>query len=64
MEKQEIILPPEKENKIVTTQEEMECFYIVKAILCEKLSGERIYMRDTMSYCNILLDDNKIIRFI
>ncbi len=44
--------------KITTTDEELEAFQIVKAILREKISAERIAYRDTQSYFGILLDDN------
>jgi hypothetical protein len=44
--------------KIITTTEELEAFQIVKAILREKISSERIAPRDTQSYFGILLDDN------
>ncbi|MBN2266769.1 MAG: type I restriction enzyme HsdR N-terminal domain-containing protein [Candidatus Babeliaceae bacterium] len=52
--------PPqeEAESKIVTTQEELEGFYMIKAILRQHIDVSRIVMRDTMSYCGILLDDN------
>lgn len=50
----------EDENKIVTTQEEMESFYIIRAILRRQINPDRIYYRDTQSYFNILLDDNKL----
>lgn len=40
-----------------TTQEEIEGYMIVKSILREVVAPERIFMRDTMSYLNILLDD-------
>ncbi len=43
---------------IVTTEEELEGFRIVKAILCQKLAPERIIHRDSKSYFAILLDDN------
>ncbi len=46
------------DDGIVTTQEEMEGFYIVKSILAEKISLSRIIARDTKSYFGILLDDN------
>jgi hypothetical protein len=45
-------------SKINTTEEELEAFQIVKAILREKISAERIAYRDTQSYFGILLDDN------
>lgn len=44
--------------KVITTEEEMEAFQIVKAILREKTSAERIAHRDTQSYFGVLLDDN------
>ncbi|WP_292471611.1 type I restriction endonuclease [Methanolobus sp.] len=46
------------DDGIVTTEEEIEGYHIVKAILRETISPERIIMRDTKSYCGILLDDN------
>ncbi|MEH7889322.1 type I restriction endonuclease [Elizabethkingia meningoseptica] len=45
-------------SKIVTTEEELEAFQIVKAILREKIPAERIAYRDTQSYFGVLLDDN------
>lgn len=44
--------------KFSTTQEESEAFQIVKAILREKITSERIAPRDTQSYFGVLLDDN------
>lgn len=44
--------------KIITTEEELEGFQIVKAILREKLPADRIAARDTQSYFGVLLDDN------
>lgn len=46
------------DSKIVTTEEELEGFQIVKAILREKIPSSRIAHRDTLSYFGILLDDN------
>lgn len=46
------------DSKIVTTEEELEGFQIVKAILREKIPSSRIAYRDTLSYFGILLDDN------
>ncbi len=48
----------EPESKIITTEEEMEGFRIVVAILRRKLPVNRIIHRDTQSYFGILLDDN------
>lgn len=49
---------PEKVSKVDTTEEELEGYRIVVAILRRKLSVERIVHRDTQSYFGILLDDN------
>lgn len=46
------------ESKINTTEEELEGFRIVVAILRRKLPTNRIVYRDTQSYFGILLDDN------
>lgn len=46
------------ENKVVTTQEELDCFNIIKSILRSKIDVGRIFYRDTQSYLNILLDDS------
>ncbi len=46
------------EAKIITTEEEREAFYIVKAILREAVDPKRVVMRDQQSFCSVLLDDN------
>jgi len=43
---------------VVTTVEEREGFYVVRAILAEIIDPERVAMRDVLSYCGVLLDDN------
>lgn len=43
---------------IVTTSEELEGFYIIRAILRPQVAAERIVHRDAQSYFAILLDDN------
>jgi hypothetical protein len=45
-------------NKVVTTDEELEGFMIVKTILRQKINASRITHRDAQSYFAILLDDN------
>jgi hypothetical protein len=47
-----------EEVKVVTTDEELEGFMIVKTILRQKISATRITHRDAQSYFAILLDDN------
>ena len=48
----------EDESKVVTTEEEMEGFLIVKTILRQQIPASRIAYRDAQSYFAILLDDN------
>lgn len=43
---------------IVTTQEEISGFHIVQAIASRLIDPKRVVMRDSKSYCAILLDDN------
>lgn len=51
--------PEEKAGPtVVTTAEELEGFYIVRAILRSQTAAERIVHRDAQSYFAILLDDN------
>ena len=46
------------EDGIETTEEELEGYHIVKAIVRQVVAPERIVHRDTKSYMGILLDDN------
>ena len=45
-------------NKIVTTQDEIEGYAIIKAILNGIVDISRVTYRDNSSYFNILLDNN------
>ena len=45
---------------IVTMEEEKEGYYIVKSILRQQIDVNRVFIRDTVGYCGILLDDNKL----
>lgn len=56
--KLEEITVGEAENGIVTTEEELEGFYIVKSMLRQHVDAKRITYRDALSYFAILLDDN------
>jgi len=47
-----------QDREIVTTQEELEGFYIVRSLLRQKVSSARITHRDALSYFAIFLDDN------
>lgn len=53
-------------SNIETTNDEVEGYYIVKAILHDLVDSNRVFLRDFKSFCNILLDDTNlrvIIRF-
>jgi len=54
----ELEVDEHNEAKIVTTQEEMEAYYIVRAILRQNVDVSRVIHRDTQSYMGILMDDN------
>jgi len=56
--KKEAIPNIETDNKVETTEEEIEGFLIVKSILRQKNDIKRITYRDAQSYFAILLDDN------
>ena len=45
-------------SDIITIDEEIEGFYIVRAIVSEVIDSNRVSIRDVKSYCGILLDDN------
>lgn len=48
----------ESADGIVTTEEELEGYRVVLAIVCSAVSPARVAHRDTKSYIGILLDDN------
>ncbi len=47
-----------EDDQIITTKEEFEGYYIVKAIVSRVVDPDRVYIRDVKSYCSVLLDDN------
>ena len=51
-------IPSEPVSKIVTTEEEIESFYIVRGMLADAVPVEDIVHRDTESYFGILYKDN------
>lgn len=57
-QKEEQIEPIAEESRVVTSEEELESYRIIVAILRRKLPVNRIVYRDTQSYFGILLDDN------
>ena len=46
------------DDGIVTTEEELEAYYVVRAILREVVDISRVAARDVKSYFGVLLDDN------
>jgi predicted type IV restriction endonuclease len=46
-------------NGIVTTDEELEGYRIVRAIVCSEVAATRVVYRDSKTYFAILLDDNR-----
>ncbi|WP_236951423.1 hypothetical protein [Ketogulonicigenium robustum] len=50
--------PEVPDTDVVTTQDEVEGFLIVKAIVSSVIKPGRVSMRDQKSYCGILADDN------
>lgn len=49
---------PVKDDGIVTTPEELETYSIVKVILKDTISPERVFYRDNKSYFNIIIDNS------
>ena len=48
----------EEASGVDTTVEELEGFYVVKSIVREVVDVRRVFMRDTRTYCGVILDDN------
>lgn len=46
-------------DEIITTEEEWDGFYIIRAILSEVIDPTRVFIRDRKSYCGVLLDNNQ-----
>ncbi len=46
------------ESKVITTEDEINAYLIVKAILRKAVESSRIVHRDAQSYFSVLLDDN------
>ncbi|RLK59441.1 type I restriction endonuclease [Actinokineospora cianjurensis] len=43
---------------VVTTEDELEGFRVVRAIVCAAVGSDRVVARDTKTYFGVLLDDN------
>jgi len=54
----EIDVVKKEDTGIVTSEDEIDGYNIVKAIVRELVNVKRIFMRDTKSYCGVLFDDN------
>ncbi len=48
----------QEDTGIVTTQEEYEGLYIIRAICASEIDPLRLTEKDTKSYCNVLLDNH------
>lgn len=55
---EEIEIEEKSGREVVTTDDEIEGYFVVKSILREHIDVHRVAIRDTKSYCGILLDDN------
>lgn len=49
----------EPKSKIVTTQDEIDGYNIVKAILRSNVDVRRLNIKDIIDYCNVLLNNNR-----
>lgn len=47
-----------KDSKIVTSEAELDGYYIIKTLLRESIDADRISIRDGINYCSVLLDNN------
>ncbi|MDF2182839.1 type I restriction endonuclease [Neptuniibacter sp. CAU 1671] len=59
----DIVIPEDavhfdSEKNVVTTQDELDGYNVIKAILREVVDVKRVIHRDTQSYFGVLLDDN------
>ena len=50
--------PEPRTDGIETTEEELDGFNVVRAIVCSVIPVERVTYRDTKSYFGVLIDDN------
>ncbi len=51
------IVEAHSEDGITTTEEEIQGYHIVRAIVGSVVEVKRVIMRDVKSYCGVLLDD-------
>lgn len=60
---EEIVEEENEKDKIITTVEELQSYYIVKSILSEFCDSKKITYKDTVSYFGILYD-NKVTKWL
>lgn len=48
----------DEENKAITTEEELNGFYLVKSIVRSKISSERVGCKDSLNYFSVILDES------
>ena len=46
------------DRTVITTAQELQAYNIIKDIILDTVDSERVAIRDSQSYCAILLDDN------
>lgn len=47
-----------EENKVITTEDELQAFYIIRSLIGEVIDLDRISWRDNASYFTMLVDNN------
>lgn len=58
IKKDEVVQSDEEENKIITTVDELNAYYIVKSILRTRIDVSHITNRDFVNFMSILFDDS------
>ncbi len=58
IEQQNIIEDKAPEDRITTTNEELEAYLIIKAIIRQHIDINRVFYRDAQSYFSVIVDDN------
>lgn len=46
------------DGDIITTEEEVQAFHIIRTLVGEVIAPERVFMRDFKTYCSVIIDDN------
>lgn len=52
--------PVPRRSEVVTTEEELAAFAIVKEILGDTVTEDRLHLQDKINYCNIVLDESPL----